>query len=245
MMKKTIVFLAALLVAVSPAAAGPSYYGLSGFAFIPTARTGTGGSHGVAVTSCPGPFETFTAYPFSLRLSLMIMDGIEVGVTNTYRYFAAYDESYGLFVLPGGGFVAATSNLIAPIIPSAKFSFLDTAVPNGAIAVGFEYPFGAFAVVDYVLTILPELSFHFSTGIASTFVTLSAFGGVRASLPLGFMISLEGAYSGKTDYLTRSQEAFLALDLGYEVTEGMFVDFMLRLDQDGTRRLSVGFVLDL
>jgi hypothetical protein len=244
-MKKTFVLLGILLCVVSEASAGPSYYGLSGFAFLPTAHTGPPWSHGISVSSFPAAFETLEIYPFSIRAYLTIANGIEIGVTNTYRYYADSSESYGPITLPGGGFLAGSSTTYAPLVPSVKFAFLDTAVPNGSIAVGFEYPFGVFAVVDYLLSLGPGLSFHFASGIASTFVTLSAFGGARAVLPFGFALSIEGAYTGKTSYLTHGQEAFLALDLSYTVTEGMVVDFVSRIDQDGSRRLSAGFHLDL
>lgn len=232
---------AAVLAAAAPLPAAPSYYGLNGLAFVPWARTAEAGENGLAITSAPAPFSTFTAYPFSARAFFTPIKGFEVALSNTYRYFANYEENYGLFKLPGGGFVADTSNVAAPVIPSVKFSFEDKAVPNGSLGTGFEYPFGAFCAIDYLLDLGTDFGFQFVAGFSTTFAVLYAFGGAEARLPFGFSATLEGAYGGMTAYLTKPHEAFLAAGLRYGVNESLCFDFVFRLDQDLVRRLLFGY----
>jgi hypothetical protein len=241
-MKRACFAVAAMAAAFSLPAL-PSYYGLNGLAFVPWARTAEAGGNGLAVTSAPAPFSTFTLYPFSARAYFTPLKGLEVGLSNTYRFFANYKEDYGLFQLPGGGFVAGTSNTAVPIVPSIKFSFEDKAVPNGSLAAGFEYPFGIFCAIDYLLDLGGGFDLHFVTGISTTFVALYTFGGAEAGLPFGFALTLEGSYGGMTAYLTKPHEAFLAAGLQYAVNEAIHFDFVFRLDQDLQRRLLFGYHL--
>lgn len=241
-MKRICIAVAALAAAVSLPAL-PSYYGLNGLAFVPWARTAEAGENGMAVTSAPAPFSSFTVYPFSARAYFTPLKGFEVGITNTYRFFANYEEDYGFLKLPGGGFLARASNTAVPVVPSVKFSFEDKAVPNGSLAAGFEYPFGVFCAIDYLLDLGGGFNFHFVTGISTTFVALFAFAGAEAGLPFGFTLTLEGAYGGMTAYLTKPHEAFAAAGLQYAVNEAIRFDFVFRLDQDLQRRLLFGYHL--
>jgi hypothetical protein len=173
------------------------------------------------------------------------MPFLEIGLTNTYQFYQQSDMTLLGLASPGSGFKADRSNIYAPIIPSIKLSFLDEAVPNGAIAIGFLYPLGAFFCFDYRIPLPSDFCLYFLFGFGTTIETLTPFLGVKAELPFGFDVLLEGAYSGMTDHLTSSQETFFAASVSYEVAKRTYLDFTFRLDQDLVRRAMFGYELKL
>lgn len=229
----------------SVSAAGlSSYYGLSGLNFIPSARTGESLSAEVAVTSAPATASNFSMYPFSVHGYITLLRGVQIGLTNTYAYYQEHDQLYfDSIETKGGGFVAGSKVTVIPFIPSLKLSFLDTAVPNGSLGVGFELPFGAFLCFDYSLSFSENYSLYIVGGLSSTYLILYGFGGVQMDLPYGFSVLVEGAYGGKTDYLTTAQESFTSAGMMYSITENVRMNFVFRIDKDRRRRLVLGYTV--
>ena len=243
-MKKRIFILLLLYVTIGPVFGIVSYYGLNGMYFIPLARTASAGECEVALSSLPAPAGALNIYPFSLRGYVTFGKGLEIGVTNTYLYYMQYSQEFPLgFTIdePEDPFVADTSNIGAPLIPSLKLAFLDEAVPNGSLAVGFEYPYGVFLLFDYNIVFSGGFELYGVVGLSTTTASLYGLGGLKLSLPIPLAVSLEGAYGGKTQILTQPQEAFVAVGLYYAITEQMTLDFVFRMDTDMVRRLSFGF----
>ncbi|MDP3178070.1 MAG: hypothetical protein Q8M76_09220, partial [Spirochaetaceae bacterium] len=200
-MKKIMITCAFLVAGAAVLSAMPTYYGLSGMTFLPDARITRQREIALAFRSVPARAEALTIHPLSLGLSVSVLPFMELGLTNTYRYYLQNDQVFLGLPIAGSGFNAATSNIYAPIIPSVKLSFLDEAVPNGAIAIGFLYPLGTFFCFDYRIPLPADYCLYFVFGIGSTINTLTPFGGVKAELPFGVDILLEGAYSGMVEQL--------------------------------------------
>jgi hypothetical protein len=243
MKKIAILTILACVAAVSPAL--PTYYGLSGLTFLPGARIGGPGSVGLGFRSTPAEARDMTIHPLSFSASFTVLPYLELGLTNTYQYYLQTDLLFLGLPVRGGGFAADRSNLIVPFLPSAKFSFIDAAVPNGAIAVGFQYPLGAFFCFDYSIPLGAGYGLYLVFGFGTTLETLNPFMGARAELPLGIQVMLEAGYSGMTARLTSSQEIFGAATAAYRIAKGVDVDFTFRLDQDGIRRAMLGYAVEL
>lgn len=243
-MKKNIVFLILFMLTLFSGYGISSFYGLNGLNYIPSARTAEGGSVEMAITSLPAPASTLNIYPYALHGYVTFMKGLEMGFTNTYQYY--FQDQHELpggtpFNIPGGGFTADQSNTFFPYILSFKFAFLDDAVPNGSLAVGFEYPLGLFFCFDYLLTISEDFYFYFIVGFSTTVATLYGFGGVLIDVPSPLSFCIEGSYGGDTDFLTRPQEVFFSIGVLYDITDKIAYDVIFRMDSDMVRRLSFGF----
>lgn len=241
---KKIVVLTLFLVVIGAAAswATPSYYGLNGFNFIPKARTAGAGNHELAVTSAPVTGSDLNIFPYSVRGYFTFSDWFELGLTNTYGYYLEETVTYlDAFVASGGGFIGNTATVYAPIIPSIKLAFLDAAVPNGSLAVGFEYPYGLFFCHDYLITLNRRTSIYILAGLATSFSTLYGFGGIEADFDMGFKVRLEGAYGGKTEFITKPQESFFSAGVSYGFLENVDFEFVFRFDQDMVRRMVLGY----
>jgi len=223
-----------------------SYYGLNGLYFIPIARTQQTGVCEIGVSSLSHPASTLNIYPYSFRGYWTIVEGVELGITNTALYYIKYDQQFPGFIVTapagGKGFVADITNTIIPIIPSIKLAFTDEAVANGSLAVGIEYPYGIFMLFDYSLVFSSDFSLYSVAGLSTTIATLYSMAGIRIELPyLPIALTLEGAYGGRTELLTSTQEAFFSCGLLYQLTKQMNLDYVFRIDADTIRRMSFGF----
>jgi hypothetical protein len=237
-------FFALACLSLSPLSALPSYYGLEGLYFIPSARSES--AFHLAYSSVPSTASDLSLFPYSIRGNYKL-SSVEVGFTNTYAYFVKDDIMFfqnEAWILPGGGFSLDRTTYV-PIIPSFKFAFPDDAVPNGSLAVGAEFPYGLFLCFDYLIPFPDPFGLQVIVGMGTTFSTLTSFGGVRCSLPLNLDLSVEMGYSGSTGYLTDAQEVFVSAGLAYRLTDAVSADFVFRLDNDGSRRLLCGIDLAL
>ncbi len=244
-MKKFTIALCIFFLSLLALAATPTFYGLSGLTFLPGARIAEPGSFSLAMRSVPAQAQDLTIHPLSFAMQLSVLPFLELGLTNTYQYYLQHDMAIFGNPVEGSGFRANSSNIFIPVIPSLKFSFLDESVPNGAIAIGFLYPLGAFFCFDYSIPLPADYGLYFLFGFGTTVETLTPFIGGRAELPFGLDIILEGSYSGMTDQLTSAQEIYFSTTIAYELVKNSSLDFTFRIDQDLVRRAMISYEISL
>jgi hypothetical protein len=244
-MKKPTFALVLLCGGLAASTAMPTYYGLSGMTFLPGARIPEQGEVSMAFRSTPSVAQEMTIHPMSFSACVSILPYLELGLTNTYQYYMENDQDILGSTVKGKGFRADVSNIYAPVIPSAKLSFLDEAKPDGAIAIGFLYPLGTFLCFDYQIPLRADYCLYFIFGVGTTIQTLTPFLGARAELPFGVDILLEGCYSGMTAQLTSSQEVFFSSTVSYKVASMIFLDFTFRIDRDLVRRAMLSYEIKL
>ncbi len=236
---KKFFFTAFLCISVSSLFALPSYYGLEGLYFIPSARSDA--AVHLAYSSVPSTASELSLFPYSVRGNFKL-SSVEIGLTNTYAYFLKEDIAFfgnEDWTLSGGGFSLDRTSVF-PLIPSVKFAFPDEAVPNGSLAVGLEFPYGLFLCFDYLIPLSLPFALQVIVGMGTTGSTVASFGGVTLALPLNLALAVEACYSGKADFLTEAQELFVSAGLSYRLTKSVSADFVFRLDDDGVRRLLCG-----
>lgn len=236
-MKKPLLILLIMICGLSLFAT-PSYFGLEGLNFIPSARIPNSIQFGF--TSRAEVQKEIALFPYSYRINFSLFDFVEIALTNTSLYYSrdlkTELESFGVTT---AGYVAP-ENYSLLFAPSFKIAFEDSAVPQGSLAVGFQLPYGAFLCFDYLIDILDPVTFHLIIGGGTTLSDLSGFGGIKISLPLNLDIMLEGGYRGQTTQLSSPQELFVSGGATQWITDNVACDFIWRYDQDETGRLMIG-----
>jgi len=225
-----------ILLVENPGWAAVSIYGANGYNFIPQAEFAGNGQFRASFSNKPRDFDYLNLFPYSLRLNYSFKDHWELGFSNTL-YFLGNDyhtlrDSYNL-----------SGNIGLPIIPSIKYCFISDSFEHGSFALGFAWPIGGYFVFDILLTPFSWMQTTITTVLATAYDYYTGMSGVHLKFGLPFSFRLEGSYTGSTEIVTESNEAFISAGFDFNLSRSVLVNLATRLDRKKVKTLNFGLTV--
>jgi hypothetical protein len=219
-MKFKLLFLLLFLIVANAAASRLTYYGPSGYIFVPSGFVSNDWKYSGFTGGDFTALQNMRLYPKFLAFrTSAFSDRLEIAVSSSYEF--AGDDGYKVKKLGAG---------LLPVSPSLKWNIADNEgrIVRMGYSAGIVYAYGLYGSITTQfgnLPILqPEFTFAISIGLERGYGMLGGrlqtanFSG--EALPLAF--TAEAGWSSSTNFIGKMEESFVAfgseLDLGRNLT---------------------------